>query len=425
MINSLECIQFLFGLITFGLLLYKNKLSGMKNIIRLYVVIITALNPLTAQITGSDNIVGKNYTITSQILNEDRNIEVYLPESYYKAPEKTYPVMYILDGQRFFLHTVSLHQTFVEFSLTPEFIIVGINNIQSRRNATFSSGAKLFSNYIEHEVIQFIDQNFRTSNDRLLYGWAYGGGFVLQNLISKPELFNTYLAASPFPVFSKIKALDSLSKQSSTVKKLLYYSSDINEAVVKRGTDSLNAMFAKPNSKHLKVFYQGLHGEEHRSTPYTTLYHGIKRHFYNYPQLKLTNLEDYKAKGGMDYVYSYYKQRAIDYGLSTDLSSFAKYALARHAINADDYLEFENIISNFNGQNFIDELRLSRACEIADFYKTNQKYLKSIAVYESLIIKHPKAIRPLQGISDVYSLMGQHKKAKHYTKKAEALARVN
>jgi len=388
-------------------------------------VMSTALRPVTAQITGNDNVVGKNYTIASEILNEDRSIQVYLPEGYHNTPKKTYPVLYILDGQRFFLHTVSLHQTFVEFNLTPEFIVVGINNIQSKRNITFSSGAAQFSNYIEHEVIQFIDKNFRASNDRLLYGWAYGGGFVLQTLLTKPQLFNTYLAASPYPVFAKVNALDSISKQVSTENKLLYYSSDINEAVVKQGTDSLNAMFAKPNPKHLKWHYQGLHGEEHRSTPYTSLYHGIKKHFHNYPQLKLKNLDDYKTKGGMAYFFKYYEQRAKDYGLDTTPSPFAKFDLARQAINANDYAEFENIINTFKGQSFINELRVSWACQIAAFYKTHQKYAKAITTYEGIIAKHPSAIRPLRGIAEVYRLLNQDKKVKHYTQKAATLEKTN
>jgi len=118
-----------------------------------------------AQNNGTDNVVGKNFKITSDFLNEEREIQVYLPESY-NTSDKEYPVMYILDGQRFFLHTVSLHQSFVEFKQTPEFIIIGVNNIESKRNITFSSGTKNFSDYLEHEVIPFVDKSFRTTNDQ-------------------------------------------------------------------------------------------------------------------------------------------------------------------------------------------------------------------------------------------------------------------
>ncbi len=377
-----------------------------------------------AQTNGKENIVGKNYKINSTFLDEEREIQIYLPESY-NTSDNEYPVMYILDGQRFFLHTVSLHQTLVEFKQTPEFIIIGINNIQDKRNITFSSGAKDFSDYLEHEVIQFVDKNFRTTKDRLLFGWAYGGGFVLQELISNPNVYTSYIAASPYPVFNKIKAIDSLIKQNNIKDKLYYYSSDINEGVVKKGTDSLNLFFNKVNPKSIKWIYQGLQGEEHRSTPYTTLYHGIKKHFDNYPELRVKNLTDFKDKGGMSYFYSYYNQRAKDYGLSSEPSPFTKYALTRKAIQENDYEQFDTFITIFKGQEFIDQLRVNRACSIAEFYQEHHKYQKSIEVYEGIITKHPNETRPLLGIADIYTLLNKNKKAKTFNQKAEALSKAS
>ena len=377
-----------------------------------------------AQTKGIDNIVGKNYKIASKFLNEEREIQIYLPDSY-KTSIKEYPVMYILDGQRFFLHTVSLHQSFVEFDITPEFIIVGINNMESKRNITFSADAKIFSDYLEKEVIPFVDNNFRTKQDRLLFGWAYGGGFVLQELISKPHVYTSYIAASPYPVFNKMEGLDSLIKQNKTKDKLFYYSSDTNEGVVKKGTDSLNLFFntIKPNS--IKWNYQGLQGEEHRSTPYTTLYHGIKKHFNNYPELSLQNLEEYKEKGGMNYVHDYYEKRAKDYGLSAEPSAFAKYDLIRKAIRANDYEQFASFMTIFNKQEFIGQLRLSWACTIAEYYKENQKYDNAIIVYEEIISNQSEATRPLLGIAEVYTLLKKSKKAKKYTQRAEVLSKSN
>ena len=377
-----------------------------------------------AQTKGIDNIVGKNYKIASKFLNEEREIQIYLPDSY-KTSIKEYPVMYILDGQRFFLHTVSLHQSFVEFDITPEFIIVGINNMESKRNITFSADAKIFSDYLEKEVIPFVDNNFRTKQDRLLFGWAYGGGFVLQELISKPHVYTSYIAASPYPVFNKMEGLDSLIKQNKTKDKLFYYSSDTNEGVVKKGTDSLNLFFntIKPNS--IKWNYQGLQGEEHRSTPYTTLYHGIKKHFNNYPELSLQNLEEYKEKGGMNYVHDYYEKRAKDYGLSAEPSAFAKYDLIRKAIRANDYEQFASFMTIFNKQEFIGQLRLSWACTIAEYYKENQKYDNAIIVYEEIISNQSEATRPLLGIAEVYTLLKKSKKAKKYTQRAEVLSKAN
>ena len=79
-----------------------------------------------AQISRKDNVVGATISIQSEIMNDEREIQIFLPGGYADSNSK-YPVLYILDGQRYFLHGVSLQKSFVEFEQTPEFIIVGIS----------------------------------------------------------------------------------------------------------------------------------------------------------------------------------------------------------------------------------------------------------------------------------------------------------
>lgn len=81
---------------------------------------------------------------------------------------KKYPVIYLLDGQRFFLYGASLIQSFSEFDMTPDFILVGITNVQSKRMRTFSADAKVFGEYLQNEVITFIDSIYRTSQKTII-----------------------------------------------------------------------------------------------------------------------------------------------------------------------------------------------------------------------------------------------------------------
>ncbi len=41
--------------------------------------------------------IGEMQTISSSILNENREIQIYLPPSYEKYPNQDYPVIYLLD----------------------------------------------------------------------------------------------------------------------------------------------------------------------------------------------------------------------------------------------------------------------------------------------------------------------------------------
>ncbi len=88
-----------------------------------------------------DYTVGQTFLIQSEILNDKREVQVFLPDGYAES-EKDYPVLYILDGQRYFLHGVSLQKSFVEFRQAPEFIVVGIPKNQSDGNTNFSTNSE-------------------------------------------------------------------------------------------------------------------------------------------------------------------------------------------------------------------------------------------------------------------------------------------
>ena len=120
------------------------KINYMKTklIITVIAMVLMALD-LQAQTVVADNMVGFNHQIKSEVLGEDREVQIYLPPSYQDA-EKEYPVIYVLDGQRFFLHTVSLSQSFQQFQLAPEFIIVGIKNSYPHRFRHFGEGRENF-----------------------------------------------------------------------------------------------------------------------------------------------------------------------------------------------------------------------------------------------------------------------------------------
>lgn len=234
----------------------------MKNFI-LAIILLFSFNSFSQE-KGSPNIVGINHTINSNVLKENKNIQVYPPRDY-ASTNKSYPVIYLLDGQRFFLYGASLHQSFTEFNLTPDFIIVGITNQQSTRMNTFSAGAKDFAAYLEKEVIPIIDSNYRTSKKRLLFGWAYGGGFGIETLMSKPKLFDGYILSSPFPVSSKMKRFKSFTESNISLNTFVYFVSDSKEFGVKEGTEELST-FLNLNTTKLRWKFRVLSGEDHRST---------------------------------------------------------------------------------------------------------------------------------------------------------------
>ncbi len=367
-----------------------------------------------------DNIVGKSIVAPSKIMGDARTIKVYLPQSYDDS-DKKYPVLYLLDGERYFLHGVDLLTALVGFEQTPELIIVGIAKNASDRNRVYTVQSDQYLEFIEKEIISYIDTNFRSSGERLLFGWAFGGGFVIEAMIEKSNLFDGYIAASPFPLKNKISRIDSLLRTHPKFDKLLYFSSETSEGLVKEGTQELDLLLKEKIHSAINWTVKELESEEHRSTPYTTLYHGLTQYFQNFPELQFNSLEAFEKAGGIAFVYNYYKKRASLYGFSDQPSDWTMFSLARNAIRANDFEEFDALVNEFERTHFIERLRISRACEIADFYLQHKQLEKALELYNLLTEKHPNTGRPLIGLGNTYKEMNQTKKASKYYRKAKKL----
>jgi predicted alpha/beta superfamily hydrolase len=390
----------------------------MKNTITFIALVLLSFTSYSQE-KGAENIVGTNHIIDSEILKEKKNIQVYLPKNYADS-NKNYPVIYLLDGQRFFLYGASLYQSFSEFNLTPDFIIVGITNEQSKRMRTFSAGTKDFADYLEKEVISLIDKTYRTSNKRLLFGWAYGGGFAIEMFISKPKLFDGYILSSPFPVSGKMKRFKSFLEQNKELNTFVYFVSDVEEFGVKNGTEELSS-FLNENTTNLRWKFKVLSGEEHRSTVYPALYHGLNDYFEYYKELPISNLENFNKQGGISYVNAYYKKRSELYNIQNEMSLFTKYNLTRLAIRSNNFTQFEAFIKEFQENKFIGSLRVNRACTIVDFYIKNDKKQKALSFYRFLATKHPKSMRVYNGLGNLYKSIGNQKKADEAYKKVADL----
>ena len=61
------------------------------------------MSKLMVEDNGMDPVINDKFTVKSRILNEEREIYVYLPPGY-KESGKVYPVIYLLDGHS--LHNV-------------------------------------------------------------------------------------------------------------------------------------------------------------------------------------------------------------------------------------------------------------------------------------------------------------------------------
>ena len=176
------------------------------------IAILSAATAATAQgpVPGVPNI--NQFTIKSAVLGEDRRILVRTPANY-ETNKATYPVMYMTDGDAHIAHTSGSIDFLARNGRMSELILVGIPNTDRTRDLSPSKpsntgatgapqfptagGADKFLQFIETELIPEINKRYRVSPYKILAGHSLGGMFAVHTMVTKPDLFNSYIAVSP------------------------------------------------------------------------------------------------------------------------------------------------------------------------------------------------------------------------------------
>ena len=367
-----------------------------------------------------------NYNIYSEILGEERAIEVHLPQGYNSA-NKLYPVLYILDGQRWFLYGAELQNIFSEYEYTPEFIVVGVKNVYPDRFANFSSNSTKFRQFLKNDIINFVDKSYRTSNERMLFGWELGGGFVIETLYEHSQLFNGYFASSPYPVDEKTtQAFKALFSNKPALSKTFVFAEGEKESqqyLAHRLKDFLTENSPKP----FKWTFQELNREKtpilaHRMSPFDTLYIGLREYFHDYPSLEFASSAQYTEFGGMQKIKKYYKDRAKKYQLDESIPFSGMFSLLKLAMSEDELALFDELFQSFKNNGLIENTNIGWGTRYAKFYQKHKEYKKSVDAYQLLLTKFPDNPRLLNGAAHSLLAIEKYKEAETYLKKAVEVA---
>ncbi|MEL7500592.1 MAG: alpha/beta hydrolase-fold protein [Planctomycetota bacterium] len=158
--------------------------------------------------------IGQTISFKSELLGEERRLNVYLPLNYAKEKQATFPVIYVLDGSldEDFIHIAGLTQfgSFPWIKMLPESIVVGIANVDRKRDFTSTStneddqlnfptsgeSAK-FIKSLEQEILPMIKKRYRTNGVDSIIGQSLGGLLATEVLFTRPRLFDNYIIVSP------------------------------------------------------------------------------------------------------------------------------------------------------------------------------------------------------------------------------------
>lgn len=272
------------------------KFNMIKNILIFYSILFAFQSMVLAQNGNVKPLtIGEIRTIKSKILNEDRVLNIYLPQNFDKT--KSYPIIYLLDGSmnEDFIHVTGLVQFFNQMYSMPETIVVGIANIDRKKDFTFHTDLKdlqkdypttghsdKFISFLEKELKPYIESQFKTT-DKYLFGQSLGGLLATEILLKKPELFNNYFIISPslwWDDESLLKQAPQLLTKIPDTKKFIYVSVGKGEhPVMIKDAESLDDILKKSNKKNWTVEYKMMETDNHATILHRSLYEGLVKLF--------------------------------------------------------------------------------------------------------------------------------------------------
>lgn len=253
--------------------------------VALHIFVINAAAQRTAPI-----VIGEQFIIRSDVLNEDRSIHVTVPPGYAYSPQK-FPVIYVLDGPAHMVHTTGTKDVLARSNRMPQAIIVGIANTNRTRDLTpppgdrpipNTGGANNFLEFINTELVPFIDKNYRTEPYRVLIGHSLGGLFAIHTMIHQPDSFDAYIAISPSLQWADdgpIKQMSKFLEENPEHRGFLYVTMANEGGGMQDRFESFVDLLESKAPQTLHWDSKFLPDEDHGSTVLRSTYHALKTLF--------------------------------------------------------------------------------------------------------------------------------------------------
>ncbi len=301
--------------------------------------------------------------VISKLFDQDREVRIYLPKAYNETPV-SYPVLYVLDGQRKELEQFAMATTdyMLNFKTIPPFIVLVIPQIKRGfelnpaipgQNISAIGGADGFLTYLS-DVDSYLKKAYRIAPFNIIFGHSLGGSLATYALLKRPNLFNAYIIASPNYTFNKgyyYKSIDSLVAANLTLvkSKFIYLTAGDQWQVEKNFRSSTlkgDSIFKKALSD--KYFFADSKGYGHNTTPTIAFVDGMSKIFASYWQGGQVLGDDIWGKKGdpANLVADYYKRLSEQYGytIKPNLADY-QYYTGKAYLDLKDYKSAEKYVT--------------------------------------------------------------------------------
>ncbi|QED23759.1 alpha/beta hydrolase [Candidatus Deianiraea vastatrix] len=273
----------------------------------LFIVLISFLftinNALAKQVSLKNT---KVHYLKSSKNGINYRLYISLPK-HYKTSKDSYPVVYLLDQDYSFAIAHNIFEHLSDRGFLQEAILVAIgytdqdkipdyNDKKSLSMYTLnrtrdytpistykdndyddlhykkSGNAAKFKAFIKDELFPFINQKYRTNEQKTIVGHSYGGLFVTWVYLTDGDMFNNYIAVSPSFWYKDRYIFSQIDKAKINQEAKLYMTVGLNET--KRMIQGVREMAEILKSDNVKTEF--LADENHSSIFATGLTHGTQ-----------------------------------------------------------------------------------------------------------------------------------------------------
>ncbi|WNB16755.1 alpha/beta hydrolase-fold protein [Marivirga arenosa] len=390
-------------------------------------ILLFTINKVVSQNLNEGKVFGNSIILKSDILQEERDIQIFLPTNYEENLKK-YPVLYVIDAQRYFLNGIVFQQNLTWQEIVPEFIVVGINTDAVKRRHLFYNESSKFIQFLEKELIPEINSKYKTLNEQFYFGWEMAAGLGVEICATKPSLFNGFLLASPTHISQdRLEMVIRTLKNNTKHDLKLYTVLGTIENWATESMSSLDSIFRTNSSNNIQWKYNLSDKENHYTTPLTTLNEGLILFFSDYGPIRFYSINEFLDFGGIEKLKKHYQDRGEKYQISEEIHSDTKHYLLLQAYKENNFKIFEKLLLEFDGKNFIKNYyRQARWFNrFSSFYFENNQFKDAIEILELGLDKFPDASIFHFEKGNYYKVMGKVEDAKKCYKKAIQIARKN
>ncbi len=235
-------------------------------------------------------VIGERLSITSDILNEERQLLIHLPANYEQSGAQ-YPVLYLLDGDGHFHHVTGIVEFLSRINRMPQMIVVALPNTDRTRDLTpprmqdttdtlpTAGGANTFLKFISNELMRFVEENYRTEPFRVLVGHSFGGLFAVNAMLTSPQIFDAYIACSPSLWWDNrrlVHETETFLQSPAAANKFLFGSLGNEPERLRAPAEAFVQVLQNHAPESFRWQFRFMENEDHGSTPHRTIYDGLE-----------------------------------------------------------------------------------------------------------------------------------------------------